>query len=58
MELLDDYLLGSHGRCAASVFCVIGADDPSLSLKFPLELGPRIGDQDVDREAEREDVAL
>ena len=48
LELLDGHVLRSYNHCAAGVFRVIGADDPALPLKFPVELGPRIGDQDVD----------
>ena len=51
LELLDGHVLRPHDHRAARVFLVVGADDPTLRLKFPVELGPRIGDQDVDGNA-------
>ena len=51
LELIDSHVLRPHDHRAAGVFRVIGADDTALHLKFPVELGPRIGDEDVDGDA-------
>ena len=51
LELLDGHVLRPHNHCTTRVFRVVGTDDPPLPLKFPVELGPRIRDQDVDRDA-------
>ena len=51
LELLDGHVLRIHDHRAARVLRVVSADDPALLLEFPIELGPRIGDQDVDRDA-------
>lgn len=51
LELLDGHILRPHDDRASRVIRVVGADDPALPLKFPVELRPRIGDQDVDGDA-------
>lgn len=51
LELLDGHVLRPHDHRATRELRVVGADDPPLPLEFPVELGPRIGDQDVDGDA-------
>ena len=51
LELLDGHVHRPDDHRAARVLRVVGADDPALRLKFPVELGPRIGDQDIDGDA-------
>ena len=51
LKLLDGHFLRPHDHRAPRVLRVIGADDPPLHLKFPVELGTRIRDEDVDGDA-------
>lgn len=51
LELLNGHIPRPHDHRASRVLRVVGADDPPLLLKFPVELGPRIGDEDVDGDA-------
>ena len=57
MELLSGHVLRPYDHRVARILRIVCADDPALLLKFPVELGPRIGDQDVDRDAGGEDGA-
>ena len=44
LELLDGNIFRPYDNRIPGVFCIVGADDPAFLFKFPVELGPRIGD--------------
>jgi len=51
LKLLDGHVLRPYNDRVPGVFRIIGADDSALSFIFLVELGPRIGDEDVDGDA-------
>jgi len=51
LELFHGHIHRPNDHRATRELRVVGADDPALALKFPVELRPRIGDQDVDGDA-------
>jgi len=58
LELIGGHIFRPYDDRVPGVFRIVGADDPALPFKFPVEFGPRIGDEDVDGDAVDPDFYL
>ena len=56
LELLDGHVLRPYDDLVPGVFRIVGADDPPLPFKFPIEFGPRIRDENIDGDAVDSDL--